>query len=65
MNDQGEIMEWFKKHTDMVIILSAILSTVIWMNGQFNDLKKEVTIIKTVLIVKEIMPIELARQSEE
>lgn len=53
-------MDWFKKHTDTVILLSAILSSVLWMNGKFNELEKDMTIVKTVLILKNILPIELA-----
>lgn len=60
-------MEWFKKHVDTLIILSAILSTVFWMNGKFDDvndrfnqIEKDMAIIKTVLVMKNIMPPELA-----
>jgi len=61
-------MDWFKKHTDTVLILSAIFSSFLWMNGQFNDirkdmasLKEEVFIMKTVLIMRGIMPQALAQ----
>lgn len=53
-------MDWFKKHTDTVIILSAIVGSMLWMNGKFNDLEKDVAIIKTVLVMKRILPIEMA-----
>ena len=53
-------MEWFKKHTDTVIILAAFAASVLWMNGKFNDIEKDITIIKTVLILKNVMPAELA-----
>lgn len=53
-------MDWFKKHVDTVIILTAFASSILWMNGKFNDLEKDITIIKTVLIMKNIMPCELA-----
>ena len=49
-------MEWFKKHTDAVLVLSGILGSVLWMNGKFNEIEKELTDIKTVLILKGIMP---------
>lgn len=61
------LMEWIKKHTDTVIVLTGIVSSMIWMNGKFtrvaqqlNDLEKEISIVKTVLIMKGIMPVELA-----
>ena len=65
-------MEWFKKHTDTIIILSGILSSVIWMNGKFGalekdiaNLDKDIAIVKTVLIMKNIMPVELAVSSKD
>lgn len=71
-------MEWFKKHVDTVIILTAFASSIFWMNGKFNDVEKrfaqvdkqfsevhqELAIMKTVLIMKQIMPIELAQAKE-
>lgn len=55
-------MEWIRKHTDTVIILTAFASSVLWMNGEFNELKKDMAVIKTVLIMKNIMPSELAQK---
>lgn len=54
-------MDWFKKHVDTVIILTAFGSSILWMNGRFNELDKDLTIVKTVLIMKNIMPVELAQ----
>lgn len=53
-------MDLLKKHVDTVVILTGILTSVIWMNSQFNALNKEITVIKTVLIMRGIMPNELA-----
>jgi len=60
-------MEWFKKHTDAVIVLTAIIGCMLWMNGKFNDIdkrfsdiEKDLAILKTVLIMKNIMPSEFA-----
>lgn len=53
-------MEWFKKHTDTVIILGAVAGSILWMNHKFNELEKDIVMIKTVMILKNIMPIELA-----
>jgi len=58
-------MDWFKKHVDTVIILAAFGSALLWMNGRFNELDKDLTIVKTVLIMKKIMPVELAQTKEE
>lgn len=61
-------MDLFKKHVDTVIILGGILSSVFWMNGKFaemdkrfNDIEKDIVMIKTVMIMKNIMPNELAK----
>lgn len=56
-------MDWLRKHVDTVIVLGGILSSVLWMNTKFNELDKEISIIKTVLIIKNIMPSELANES--
>lgn len=48
-------MEWFKKHTDTVIVLGAILSSVLWMNGKFSELEKELN-----FIIKELKEMKIA-----
>ena len=58
-------MDWIKKHTDTVIILGGIIGAMIWMNGKFNQLEKDVAIMKTVLLMKGIMPTELAVQKDK
>ena len=58
-------MELFKKHVDTVVVLAAILGSMLWMNGKFNDLEKDIVMIKTVLIMKNIMPNELAKVEQE
>ncbi len=59
--------EFFKKHTDTIIVLTAVCGSLIWMNGRFNEidirfsnLEKDIAIMKTVLIMQKIMPSELA-----
>lgn len=67
-----KIMDWIKTHTDTVIVLGALLSTVLWMNCQFNSIdnkfsqvEKELAIIKTVLVMKNIMPSDMACKEVE
>jgi hypothetical protein len=62
-------MEWLKKHTDTVIVIGSILSCMIWMNGKFSDIdhrfsdiEKDLAVLKTMLIMRNIMPTELAKQ---
>jgi len=65
-------MEWFKKHVDTVIILGAFGASLLWMNGKFSDIDKkfyemheQITVIKTVLLMKNILPSELAKHEED
>jgi hypothetical protein len=58
-------MDWFKKHADTAVILGAFASGMLWMNGKFNELEKDLAVVKTVLIMKNIMPVELAQHSKE
>ncbi len=65
-------MDWFKKHVDTVIVLGAIFSSFLWMNGRFNEvdtrftsIEKDIVMIKTVLIMKNIMPTEFASKSHD
>lgn len=56
---------WFKKHVDTAVILTAFGASLLWMNGKFNEIEKEVTVVKTVLIMKNIMPAELAKGEKQ
>lgn len=58
-------MEWIKKHTDTVMVLTAIVGSMLWMNGKFNDLDIRLVKIETVLIMKEIMPRDLAKHPQQ
>lgn len=65
-------MEWFRKHVDTVIILGAFGASLLWMNGKFtdidhrfSDIEKDIAIIKTILVMKNIMPPELCKNKEE
>lgn len=64
-------MEFFKKHVDTVVIIGAMISSMLWMNGKFNEidkrfaeLDKEISIIKTVLIMKGLMPESFVQKAE-
>lgn len=58
-------MDWFKKHVDTVIILGAVCASLIWMNGKFGQIEKDMAIIKTVLIMKQIMPTDLCHKEKD
>ena len=67
-------MEWMKKYVAKVIILTAFGSVLLWMSERFNEVDKyfnyvdkqfaevhqELAVLKTVLIMQKIMPVELA-----
>lgn len=55
---------WFKQHVDTVVVLGGILAAVLWMNSKFNDLEKEIAVIKTVLIMKNIIPNDMVCKNE-
>lgn len=68
-------MEIIKKHVDTVVFLGGILSAFIWMNSQFSavrkdilgvkteldEMKTDIAVMKTVMIMKGIMPEALAK----
>lgn len=65
-------MDLLKKHVDTCIILTSVIGSFLWMNGRFNQvdkeigsLKTEVAIVKTVLLMKNIMPAELCHAHEK
>lgn len=58
-------MDWAKKHADTVLILGGILSAVLWLNSKLNDIEKDIAVMRTVLIMKEIYPSDLAHTNSE
>jgi len=61
-------MDWLKKHSDALMVIASIVTCTAWMNTRFNEIdrrfsevEKDMAIIKTVLIMKNIMPTELAK----
>ena len=65
----SEKNNWIKEHADTVAIIFSVflsmLSGVMWINGELNDLKRDIAVIKTVLIMKNIMPEKLATCEKE
>jgi hypothetical protein len=65
-------MDWFKKHIDMFITISVIFGMATWMSNKFakiderfNRIEQDLAVIKTVLIMKNILPKELAKNKEK
>lgn len=61
-------MDWFKQHADTIVILSSFALCFWHMNEKFTDklntIEREIAVIKTVLVMKNIMPNELAQAKE-
>lgn len=45
-------MDWLKNHMDTVIVLGALFSGLLWLNGKFNEMDKRLVRIETILYVK-------------
>ncbi len=62
------MMDWFKQHADTIAILSTF-AICFWslnekMNDKFNAIEKDLAIVKTVLMMKGIMPDSLVKKAE-
>ncbi len=58
-------MDWIKKHTETVVVLGALCAGFLWMNGKFNDIDRRLVRNETILIMKGIMPSELAIKGDK
>jgi hypothetical protein len=58
------LVETLKKHLDTGVVLigiaASLLSSMIWLNGKFNDIDCRLVRIETVLVLQGIMPKDLA-----
>lgn len=58
-------MDLFQKHSDTIVILGSFVLCFWTLNEKVNVIEKDITIIKTVLAMKNIMPTELATNGEK
>jgi hypothetical protein len=58
-------MDWFKQHADTIAILTVFIGCFWTLNEKINSMDKDIAIIKTVLVMKNIMPNELANNHQE
>lgn len=54
-------MDWFKKHADTLVMLATILGCYWNINDRLNAIEKDMAVVKTVLIMRNLMPTELAQ----
>jgi hypothetical protein len=52
-------MDWLKNHADTLVILSSFAICFWTLNEKINQIDKELAVIKTVLIIRNIYPNEL------
>ena len=57
-------MDWFKKHADTIVILSSFVMCFWTLNEKISKIESDIIVIKTVLVMKNIMPAELANKGE-
>lgn len=62
---------FFSKYRDIITFGVSMLGAFYWMNAEFKEVNRnimqidsELAVIKTVLIMKNIMPTELAKKGE-
>lgn len=55
---------WVKRHVDTVLVFGTMFGGIIWMNGRFNEMEREVSRIKTILIINKLMPPEMAENEK-
>ena len=58
-------MEWLKQHADTLVILSSFALCFWTLNEKVNQIDKDLAVIKTVLIMKNIMPDQLCAKPKE
>lgn len=58
---EKEDTNWFKKHVDTIVVLAGILGATMWMTSKINEIEKDIAVMKAVLVMKNIMPSELAK----
>ena len=56
-------MAWLKEHGDTIAILAVFVSCFWTLNEKITSIDKDLAIIKTVLVMKNIMPNELCDAS--
>jgi len=57
-------MDWFKQHADTIAIITTFVLCFWHLNEKIVQLDKDVAIIKTVMVLKNIMPDQLCKTTE-
>jgi hypothetical protein len=61
-------MRWFKERADAFMIMGTLAAAMLWMHAQLSDINERMgkidnrlTVIETVLMMKDIMPKDLPK----
>lgn len=57
-------ISWFTKHADTLVILGSFAVAFWTLNEKISSIEKDLAIVKTVLIMKNIMPQEVCKNAE-
>jgi hypothetical protein len=62
---------WLKSHADTAVTLSVLFMAFFWMHGELmnigtriGNIEKDITMIKTVMILKNIMPSDMCNNDK-
>ena len=65
MGGKGDHMNWLMKHADTIAILSTFALCFWTLNEKISKIESDIIVIKTVMVMKNIMPAELTTKTEE
>ena len=58
-------MEWLKQHADTLVILSSFALCFWTLNEKINSIDKDLAVIKTVMVMRKMMPAEICQNYSE
>lgn len=64
-NRKNSIREYAETISICLTIVASILGSCLWINSKFTEIEKDIAIIKTVLVMKQILPAELAKHEDK
>lgn len=54
-----DILKFLEKYGTALSVIFTVIAALMWFNGKFNALEKDMAVIKTVLIMRNLMPNDL------
>ncbi len=63
-NEKDSGISWLKKHADTIVILGSFAVAFWTLNEKISSMEKDLAIVKTVLIMKNIMPQEVCKTND-